>query len=108
MDGNTELSVVKDWGFKVVSSAEWYESIAWGNQPKKKSREPKYAKLEVEAEPKNISDLINVWYLLYQGSEFGPFQLDELKYILKSGKLQGEIFVRKNGAGEWLSLQDER
>lgn len=46
------------------------------------------------------------WVLQSAGAEYGPYSLDELKLILRSGKLVGEKFVWKRGLVNWLRVED--
>ena len=46
------------------------------------------------------------WILQSAGAEYGPYSTDELKLILRSGKLTGEKFVWKRGLVNWLRVDD--
>jgi hypothetical protein len=45
-----------------------------------------------------------IWYLQSQGAEFGPFSFAELGKILNSGKLDGKIYVWKEGLVNWMEV----
>ena len=47
------------------------------------------------------------WVLQSGGTEYGPYSIDELKMILRSGKLIGEKFVWKRGLLNWLCVNDQ-
>lgn len=46
------------------------------------------------------------WYLQFEGSEFGPLSLKELKVVIKSKQFQGgALFVFAEGLAEWMPLE---
>jgi GYF domain 2 len=44
---------------------------------------------------------IDVWFLKYGGTEFGPLNTREAKNILMSNSLQEEVFVCRKGSLSW-------
>jgi hypothetical protein len=47
----------------------------------------------------------STWYLQFQGSEFGPMSLEEIRVILKNGKLDGQIFAHQPGMDQWVPVE---
>ena len=46
------------------------------------------------------------WFLLYQGTEVGPFSSPELDQMIQGGNIQGEVKVRSCGQREWVDLSE--
>jgi hypothetical protein len=44
------------------------------------------------------------WFIQFEGTEFGPFSLEELKRVLKSGRLQGEIYLWNATLENWVPV----
>src|SRR5271168_1942689 len=45
------------------------------------------------------------WYLQFNGSEHGPFKLEELARLLSSGKLHGSLHFWRPGLSNWVPIQ---
>ncbi|MDR3608681.1 MAG: PilZ domain-containing protein [Oligoflexia bacterium] len=48
----------------------------------------------------------SVWFLEFQGSEFGPLGQSEVEAILKNGKLKGALRIRKDGRSGWKPIEE--
>ena len=47
-----------------------------------------------------------LWYLQFDGSEFGPMPIHEIEAILKRGKLGGQLMGWRNGFKKWLPVAE--
>ena len=47
-----------------------------------------------------------VWYLQFEGSEFGPMTAAELNAIVKSGKLSGKLLAKSDQNPNWHSVDE--
>jgi hypothetical protein len=63
-------------------------------------------KKEVELDFPRAGHKRSVWFLEFQGSEFGPLSLAEVQVILRSGKLKGQLFARREGVLNWMSVEE--
>ena len=45
-----------------------------------------------------------VWFLQFEGTEFGPLATEEVIQIVKAGKLKGELFARRDGVAQWTPV----
>jgi hypothetical protein len=48
----------------------------------------------------------NVWYLQFEGSEFGPLTVSEALVVVKSGKLKGELYAWTPGFVAWKPITE--
>jgi hypothetical protein len=74
-----------------------------------KELEPPQSASEPDTTSKSKTSMLGnkkpVWYLQFEGNEFGAFTMTELGRILDSGKLNGETYVWKEGLQNWLLVK---
>lgn len=46
----------------------------------------------------------HLWYLQFEGSEFGPLTLEEVRVIQKSGRLKGKLYAWHEGMEHWIPV----
>ncbi|HAR42361.1 MAG TPA: hypothetical protein DCS07_06975 [Bdellovibrionales bacterium] len=46
------------------------------------------------------------WFLYYNGSQFGPFSKSEVEAAIRGGKINGKVFVWKDGMQTWQKLEE--
>lgn len=47
-----------------------------------------------------------LWYVQFDGSEFGPMTMSEVAAILKRGKLTGQLLGWRSGFAKWLPIAE--
>lgn len=46
------------------------------------------------------------WFLQFDGSEYGPFSQGEIRVVLESGKVRGDLYVWREGMESWVPIQE--
>jgi hypothetical protein len=59
-----------------------------------------------EPEPELEEDSNRVWYYRFAGEEFGPFSLDEMREIARTGDIHRQTRVWRTGQSRWLTAEE--
>ena len=90
---------------KVLDELEAFGGISSMPQVQRKA----FAREAIELNPGQGSPSSNrrtLWYLQFDGTEFGPFVPEELAAILSSGKIRGELYAWCQSMPRWEPVAD--